>query len=78
VIGARVIGPDRRWLRSERRALVFLLCSRAASIRWWACSGWSTSTADRQLTPEDELVLVGHYGTDHTVSGHLTPDQRQE
>jgi sporulation protein YlmC with PRC-barrel domain len=34
--------------------------------------------ADRQLTPEDELVLIGHYGTDHHASGHLTPDRRQE
>ena len=34
--------------------------------------------ADRQLTPEDEQVLVGLYGTDHTVSGHPTPDRRQK
>jgi hypothetical protein len=34
--------------------------------------------ADRRLTPDDELVLVGHYGTDHHASGHPTPDQRQE
>jgi sporulation protein YlmC with PRC-barrel domain len=34
--------------------------------------------ADCRLTSEDELVLVGHYGTDDHASGHLTRDRRQE
>lgn len=33
--------------------------------------------ADRRLTPEDELVLVGHYRADQNDSGRSTPDRRQ-